>query len=241
MIREQYPFFQLDTEHTSYCFRVTETGHLEHLHYGRKITSGENLTESLAIFAEKHAFAPGNTNVYDKEHPEFSLEEFRKKSENSLNAFLSALETQELSSLAGISESLRNQARLRIDDQDRQGIREQFRNVKIHQTAISRYEKRPGCCAVTFQSAVEYVYGRTRNGEKEVMPDRIQTRYDMEWIYIQDPERYGQAAGGAVGVSCPNCGAPVTQLGSHKCEYCGGVVEPVNIRCWQYQHFREVV
>ena len=44
MIREQYPFFQLDTEHTSYCFRVTETGHLEHLHYGRKITSGENLT-----------------------------------------------------------------------------------------------------------------------------------------------------------------------------------------------------
>ena len=46
MIREQYPFFQLDTEHTSYCFRVTETGHLEHLHYGRKITSGENLTES---------------------------------------------------------------------------------------------------------------------------------------------------------------------------------------------------
>lgn len=49
MIREQYPFFQLDTEHTSYCFRVTETGHLEHLHYGRKITSGENLTESLAI------------------------------------------------------------------------------------------------------------------------------------------------------------------------------------------------
>ncbi len=28
------------------------------------------------------------------------------------------------------------------------------------------------------------------------MPDRIQTRYDMEWIYIQDPERYGQAAGG---------------------------------------------
>ena len=79
MIREQYPFFQLDTEHTSYCFRVTETGHLEHLHYGRKITSGENLTESLAIFAEKHAFAPGNTNVYDKEHPEFSLEDIAMK------------------------------------------------------------------------------------------------------------------------------------------------------------------
>ena len=174
-----------------------------------------------------------------KDFPEFSLEEFRKKSENSLNAFLSALETQELSSLAGISESLRNQARLRIDDQDRQGIREQFRNVKIHQTAISRYEKRPGCCAVTFQSAVEYVYGRTRNGEKEVMPDRIQTRYDMEWIYIQDPERYGQAAGGAVGVSCPNCGAPIKNLGAKFCEYCGSAAEVINSRVWSLEHIKE--
>lgn len=111
--------------------------------------------------------------------------------------------------------------------------------MKIHQTAISRYEKRPGCCAVTFQSAVEYVYGRTRNGEKEVMPDRIQTRYDMEWIYIQDPERYGQAAGGAVGVSCPDCGAPIKNLGAKFCEYCGSAVEVINSRVWSLEHIKE--
>lgn len=77
MIREQHSFFQLDTEHTSYCFRVTDTGHPEHLYYGRRITSGENLAESLAFLTEKHAFAPGNTNVYDKAHLEFSLEDMR--------------------------------------------------------------------------------------------------------------------------------------------------------------------
>ena len=194
----------------------------------RSMFGTDSLLEGLEQQEERIAETPKSvssmTSIYlpqiAKDFPEFSLEEFRKKSENSLNAFLSALETQELSSLAGISESLRNQARLRIDDQDRQGIREQFRNVKIHQTAISRYEKRPGCCAVTFQSAVEYVYGRTRNGEKEVMPDRIQTRYDMEWIYIQDPERYGQAAGGAVGVSCPDCGAPYHRVCYEKLGQC---------------------
>ena len=209
----------------------------------------DSLLEGLEQQEERIAETPKSvssmTSIYlpqiAKDFPEFSLEEFRKKSESSLRGFLSALETQELSRLSGASEGLRNQARLRIDDQDRQGIREQFRNVKIHQTAISQYEKRPGCCAVTFQSAVEYVYGRTRNGEKEVMPDRIQTRYEIEWIYVQDAERYRNAAGsaGAVGVSCPNCGAPIKNLGAKFCESCGSAVEVINSRVWSLEHIKE--
>ena len=86
----------------------------------------DSLLEGLEQQEERIAETPRSvssmTSIYlpqiAKDFPEFSLEEFRKKSENSLNAFLSALETQELSSLAGISESLRNQARLRIDDQE---------------------------------------------------------------------------------------------------------------------------
>ena len=71
------------------------------------------------------------------------------------------------------------------------------------------------------------------------MPDRIQPRYDMEWIYIQDAERYGQAAGGAVGVSCPNCGAPIKNLGAKFCEYCGSAVEVINSRVWSLEHIKE--
>lgn len=37
MIERTDNYFQLDTEHTSYCFQVLDTGHLEHLYYGRKI------------------------------------------------------------------------------------------------------------------------------------------------------------------------------------------------------------
>lgn len=88
MIRQMEHTFVLDTAHTTYCFWVMDTGHLEHLYYGRKITielpqeafDGAGLggmEQETAFLKEKHAFAPGNTNVYDKEHGGFSLEDIR--------------------------------------------------------------------------------------------------------------------------------------------------------------------
>lgn len=38
MIQRYNQCFVLGTDHTTYCFRVMKTGHLEHLYYGRKIT-----------------------------------------------------------------------------------------------------------------------------------------------------------------------------------------------------------
>lgn len=69
MIKVDNQLFSLHTRHTSYLFRVMETGHLEHLYYGRKIHS------AIDGLTEQHAFAPGNTNIYDSRHPEFSLED----------------------------------------------------------------------------------------------------------------------------------------------------------------------
>ena len=69
MIKEENQIFTLTTANTSYVFRVMDSGHLEHLYYGRKITMpGE------ALF-EKHAFAPGNTNCVGGRT--FSLEDIR--------------------------------------------------------------------------------------------------------------------------------------------------------------------
>lgn len=69
MIKEENQIFTLTTANTSYVFRVMDSGHLEHLYYGRKITMpGETLFE-------KHAFAPGNTNCVGGRT--FSLEDIR--------------------------------------------------------------------------------------------------------------------------------------------------------------------
>ena len=79
MIQRNNNCFVLDTKNTTYCFRVMESGHLEHLYYGRKITlPDEKACEALT---EKHAFPPGNTNIYrgadEREYPAFSLEDIR--------------------------------------------------------------------------------------------------------------------------------------------------------------------
>ncbi len=75
MIRRFGQYFALATEHTTYCFRVTKTGHLEHLYYGRRITVESDA--DMEALTEKHAFMPGNTNAYDQENKDFSLEDIR--------------------------------------------------------------------------------------------------------------------------------------------------------------------
>lgn len=73
MIRKEKEYFILETVNTTYCFRVMETGHLEHLYYGRKISLPEG--KGLEALVEKQAFLPGNLNAYDEEHKNFSLED----------------------------------------------------------------------------------------------------------------------------------------------------------------------
>ena len=75
MIRQLGKAFVLDTENTTYCFRIIETGHLEHLYYGERLYIESE--SDIDVLAEKHSFAPGNTNVYDNEHTNFSLEDMR--------------------------------------------------------------------------------------------------------------------------------------------------------------------
>lgn len=73
MIRFFNNIFELRTKNSSYIFRLMETGHLEHLHYGSKITLGEGV-DVTALF-EKQTFPLGNTNEYDKEHKAVTLED----------------------------------------------------------------------------------------------------------------------------------------------------------------------
>ena len=64
--------FLLAAGKTSYAFRVLDTGHLEHLHYG-----GPVRMDDLESLAEKRAFQAGNMISYDAEHPELTLEDIK--------------------------------------------------------------------------------------------------------------------------------------------------------------------
>lgn len=67
--------FILDTKNTTYAFRITESGHPEHLYYGRKISVPE--AKDAEVLCEKQAFTPGNTNAYSDEYKTLSLEDIR--------------------------------------------------------------------------------------------------------------------------------------------------------------------
>lgn len=62
--------FVLSTAHTTYAFRVTDTGQLEHLYYGKKI----RIYDASAL-TEKHAFAIGNSIAYKNDRADFTLED----------------------------------------------------------------------------------------------------------------------------------------------------------------------
>lgn len=72
-IRQAGQAFILETEHTSYIFHILDTGHMEHLYYGRRIRIGEQ-GQGLEALAEKRAFLQGNTNSYDSDHENLTLE-----------------------------------------------------------------------------------------------------------------------------------------------------------------------
>ncbi|MBQ0041918.1 MAG: alpha-galactosidase [Lachnospiraceae bacterium] len=71
MTRLEDNTFVLNTFNTTYAFRVMDNcKYLEHLYYGRKIHL--NTADGLV---EQHAFAPGNTIVYETGCDSFSLED----------------------------------------------------------------------------------------------------------------------------------------------------------------------
>ena len=121
-----------------------------------------------------------------------------------------------------------------------QKIREEFDAIHVHQTEISRYDKDPGKCRIRIQSAVEYLHTlKTPDKKKNVEQEKEQHRFNMELVYIQDITKI-RAGETAIGVSCPHCGAPIAGLGDRVCPYCGGAVEPVNVRVWELHRIEEV-
>ena len=67
----------LATPETTYVFRITETGHPEHLYYGPALLqiTDELTSGDIAAMTQRRAFPAGNLISYDEEHPAVTLED----------------------------------------------------------------------------------------------------------------------------------------------------------------------
>lgn len=99
---------------------------------------------------------------------------------------------------------------------------------QIHETQLRDYKKSSGTCFAVLQSSVQYF-----KADK-----KIQTRYNTVMSYVQDAQKTGHEA--AYSMNCPNCGAPIVQLGDKVCEYCGSDVVEVNTRIWVLDRIEEL-
>lgn len=216
--------------------------------FSKSVFGVKSLAEGLSQQAEELAETPksisGMTRIYEpqlrRDFPEFNWKEFKDKAEQMLLMAFAAISQGEETLIRGGSETLHNQLITWIQENKRQQIKEQYQNVQIHNTEITRYEKKGGTCVLTLQSAVGYIHykerdGRILEGNRE---HTIQTKYNIQLMYVQDAKAANQDK--SVGTTCPNCGAPIVNLGQKKCEYCGLAVTPVNIQVWSIQSFYEV-
>ena len=69
MISNRDNIFRLDTQNTSYLFRVTKFGHLETIHYGEFL-----MEQSLDAALLKHTAVTGSTVAYESTDPIYSLD-----------------------------------------------------------------------------------------------------------------------------------------------------------------------
>ena len=107
-----------------------------------------------------------------------------------------------------------------------------YDSIKIHKTILNRYEKKDAIATIKIHIALEYIYR-----EDNKSPQKIQTRFELEYIYVIDEEKIGTLKG--VGLNCPICGAPIKNLGDKMCDYCGSGVIDILKRTWVLNNIRE--
>lgn len=112
-------------------------------------------------------------------------------------------------------------------------------DIRFHRTEIAGYQKSDGSCRITLQSSLQYIPSEEEDllRSKKLRGQPKQARYNSELLYVQNTKACGEQT--AVGATCPNCGAPITNLGQKKCEYCGSAVTVINRHVWTLSRIYE--
>ena len=151
-----------------------------------------------------------------KDFPNFNEKELFNKVETSLLLIFNSLENQKVQNseeLILIEEKLKE----KINDMKENNISEKYYDVKFHNHALKFYKKDSSTLNITVSTSLEYFYEKKQ--KDKIITDytkyKKQTLYTIEFIYVYDPNKISKHQN-LIGINCPNCGAPVKDLGN-KC------------------------
>ena len=175
--------------------------------------------------------------------PEMNVPEMIDRAKNVLLSYLRGVTDCNPGCLQEGNSELRNRLENHIEELRSRGLKERYDDPHIHQIEIADYRMENGRNIIRFQAALECVFtvkdesGKLVKGREQI---KSQKKYNVEMIYIQDRSIVENDLDGAIAVKCPNCGAPLTMRGAHKCIYCDTPVIEVNMYAWSFSSVEEV-
>lgn len=218
-------------------------------HFSRTFFGTDNLIEGLQqekLTASKtprslHSMEPVYMPAIRRDFPGLNVDELKRKAERVLLSSLQAISSQKVDLLSSeVPDDIRQRVMTRIAELKEQGLMQYYDQIKLHRTVISDYKKEQGLVRLTFQTALE-AFARLEKDGKVISGDanyRSQLIFASYYLYVQDATKVKDRT--ALGLTCPQCGAPVTSLGTKVCPYCSNTIHEVNMHVWRLTDFRLV-
>lgn len=217
----------------------------------RSLFGTEDITKAAEQMRQDYATTPKSVSAMTSlllpkivsDFPDFQYDEMKERANNVLTGYLQAVTAANAALMKDGNTELKQQLADHIQMRSTQDTREHFDAVRIHRTEINQYRKTGGRCIITFQSSLECIHYIT-DADQQIIDGtksyKYQTKYNTDLIYIQDRSLIENELDNALGVNCPNCGAPLSSLGAKVCEYCGTPVIEINIHAWSFSNIEEV-
>lgn len=147
-----------------------------------------------------------------KDFKDININELKRKAEQAIIDLYNSVEEKNSSKLTGKIKSISEDM---INDYKDKDVK--FNEIKFHKTVVSNYKKEKGVATITFGCSFQYYL------ELNGTSTKTQDRAKVEFIYVFDLTKVKKEVN-VLGIHCPNCGSPITNLGEKKCSYCGGAV-----------------
>lgn len=177
------------------------------------------------------------TEIIKRDFPEFDSKEFLTSAENTLVSVLNSLESGVIANKAKLSPNLIRKLEETITDIKSKGEKWFFNDIYVHKSCIAKYSSSLGSKIIRVEIALQYGHGVFKAGKMISGSNTIQQyKYSIDAVYVQDVAKLGSSS--MYGHNCPNCGAPVKQVGEGKfCSYCGTGLKEVNVRLWTFDNY----
>ncbi len=144
-----------------------------------------------------------------EDFPGINISQIKRQSEQVILDCYSCVEAKNSRKLKGKIKSFVDKM---ISEYEGKNVK--FDEFKIHNTVLSSYKKDDKTASIFFASAYEYVL-RVDGKEK-----KVQDRAKTEFIYVLDEHELADNQN-VIGVHCPNCNSPITDIANKTCSYCG--------------------